>query len=247
MTPTDKTQLQHVLHFHNDLSGLPELLTNEQGCVVWQARYLGWGSTLVEARGPGCLQEQNLRFQGQYLDRETGLHYNTFRFYDPDVGRFTQPDPIELSGGHQLYGYAPNPESWIDPLGWIAGHNKSGIKRTTGAWRKRYGPAAMRDHHMNPQEMLDEPGFFDRIQAAGISKPKRYIDKQIARIPHAFHADIHKKGWNDDWKTWFRYNKKFTTKDLQKQIKLMMQKYNIPKATRNLIRRYGKNGKRCGG
>ncbi|WP_428851128.1 DUF2380 domain-containing protein [Pseudomonas alabamensis] len=105
----------------------------------------------------------------------------------------------------------------------------------------------MRDHHMNPQEMLDEPGFFDRIQAAGISKPKRYIDKQIARIPHAFHADIHKKGWNDDWKTWFRYNKKFTTKDLQKQIKLMMQKYNIPKATRNLIRRYGKNGKRCGG
>ncbi len=56
---------QHVLHFHNDLSVLPELLTNEQGHVVWQARYLGWGSTLVEAREPGCLQEQNLRFQGQ--------------------------------------------------------------------------------------------------------------------------------------------------------------------------------------
>ncbi len=93
---------QHVLHFHNDLSGLPELLTDAQGRVVWQARYLGWGSTLVEAREPGCLQEQNLRFQGQYLDRETGLHYNTFRFYDPDVGRFTQPDPIGLSGGHQL-------------------------------------------------------------------------------------------------------------------------------------------------
>nr|WP_202115347.1 RHS repeat-associated core domain-containing protein [Gilliamella sp. Pas-s25] len=27
--------------------------------------------------------------QGQYLDRETGLHYNTFRYYDPDIGRFT--------------------------------------------------------------------------------------------------------------------------------------------------------------
>jgi len=124
---------QHVLHFHNDLSGPPELLTNEQGRVVWQARYLGWGSTLVEAREPGCLQEQNLRFQGQYLDRETGLHYNTFRFYDPDVGRFMQPDPIELSGGHQLYGYAPNPESWIDPLGWrtLTGKTKNGMNRVS--------------------------------------------------------------------------------------------------------------------
>jgi len=54
--------------------------------------------------------EQNLRFQGQYLDRETGLHYNTFRFYDPDVGWFTTPDPIVgLAGGINLYQYAPNP------------------------------------------------------------------------------------------------------------------------------------------
>ncbi len=33
--------VQHVLHFHNDLRGPPELLTNEQGRVVWQARHLG--------------------------------------------------------------------------------------------------------------------------------------------------------------------------------------------------------------
>ncbi|EPZ9320828.1 RHS repeat-associated core domain-containing protein [Salmonella enterica subsp. enterica] len=42
---------------------------------------------------------QNLRFQGQYLDRETGLHYNLFRYYDPECGRFTQPDPASLEGG----------------------------------------------------------------------------------------------------------------------------------------------------
>ena len=61
--------------------------------------------------------EQNLRYQGQYLDRETGLHYNTFRYYDPDIGRFTQPDPIGLLGGLNLYQYAPNGFTWIDPLG----------------------------------------------------------------------------------------------------------------------------------
>ncbi|WP_438282159.1 RHS repeat-associated core domain-containing protein [Pseudomonas alabamensis] len=240
---------QHVLHFHNDLSGLPELLTNEQGRVVWQARYLGWGSTLVEAREPGCLQEQNLRFQGQYLDRETGLHYNTFRFYDPDVGRFTQPDPIGLSGGHQLYGYAPNPESWIDPLGWrtLTGKTKNGMNRVSPEWRSLHGPASMREHHMIPQEMLRMPAVKNQMKAAGIADPKRYIDKQISYIPNATHADIHKAGWNPEWKAWFGENPKFTQRDLQKQIRVMMQKYNVPKATRNHIRRYGKNSKNCGG
>ncbi|WP_230944730.1 RHS repeat-associated core domain-containing protein [Burkholderia cepacia] len=46
-----------------------------------------WGevqpTVSVPARVP---RPQNLRFQGQYLDRETGLHYNAFRFYDPDIG-----------------------------------------------------------------------------------------------------------------------------------------------------------------
>ena len=54
----------------------------------------------------------------QYLDREIGLHYNTFRFYDPDVGRFTTPDPIELQGGLNLYLYGENPFTSLDPLGW---------------------------------------------------------------------------------------------------------------------------------
>jgi RHS repeat-associated protein len=64
--------------------------------------------------------EQNLRFQGQYLDRGTGLHYNTFRYYDPDVGRFISPDPIGLMGGMNPWAYGPNPVSWVDPLGWCA-------------------------------------------------------------------------------------------------------------------------------
>jgi RHS repeat-associated protein len=60
---------------------------------------------------------QPLRFQGQYYDTETGLHYNRFRYYDPDVGRFTTQDPIGLLGGVNNYQYAPNPMVWVDPLG----------------------------------------------------------------------------------------------------------------------------------
>ncbi|MER0209553.1 RHS repeat-associated core domain-containing protein [Brenneria sp. L4-2C] len=40
-----------------------------------------------------------------------------FRYYDPDCGRFTQSDPIGLAGGINLYQYAPNALTWIDPLG----------------------------------------------------------------------------------------------------------------------------------
>jgi len=56
--------------------------------------------------------------QGQYADAETGLYYNTFRYYDPDVGRFVSEDPIGLLGGLNLYQYAANADSWIDPWGW---------------------------------------------------------------------------------------------------------------------------------
>ncbi|MEE4912602.1 RHS repeat-associated core domain-containing protein, partial [Pseudomonas alliivorans] len=47
-----------------------------------------------------------------------GLHYNTFRYYDPEVGRFVTQDPIGLLGGLNLYKYTPNPTRWTDALGW---------------------------------------------------------------------------------------------------------------------------------
>jgi RHS repeat-associated protein len=61
--------------------------------------------------------EQNLRFQGQYFDDETGLHYNTFRYYDLEIGRFLTQDPIGLRASSNLYHYAENPISWVDPFG----------------------------------------------------------------------------------------------------------------------------------
>ena len=60
---------------------------------------------------------QPIRFQGQSFDTETGLHYNRFRYFDPDLGMFTTRDPIGLLGGSNVFQYAPNPTGWIDPLG----------------------------------------------------------------------------------------------------------------------------------
>jgi RHS repeat-associated protein len=47
-----------------------------------------------------------------------GFQYLRNRWYDPNVGRFTQEDPIGFGGGINLYAYAgSNPVSYSDPYG----------------------------------------------------------------------------------------------------------------------------------
>ena len=46
---------------------------------------------------------QPFRLQNQYFDEETGLHYNFFRYNDPDADRFVNQDPIKLKGGNIIY------------------------------------------------------------------------------------------------------------------------------------------------
>ncbi|NSX23245.1 RHS repeat protein [Pseudomonas putida] len=106
---------QKIYYFHNDQIGTPLELTDSQGEIVWQATYRSWGA--IEQLAVHEV-DQYLRFQGQYFDNETGLHYNTFRYYDAENGRFVTQDPIALLGGVNLYQYAPNPCVWIDPWGW---------------------------------------------------------------------------------------------------------------------------------
>lgn len=60
----------------------------------------------------------NPRFPGQVYDKETNTHYNYFRDYDPQSGRYVQSDPIGLDGGVNTYAYVGgNTLSGIDPLG----------------------------------------------------------------------------------------------------------------------------------
>ncbi|ELF6209485.1 RHS domain-containing protein [Pseudomonas putida] len=105
---------QKLYYFHTDQIGTPLELTDSEGGIVWQATFRSWGAieqlTVNEV-------EQNLRFQGQYFDVEAELHYNTFRYYDPEIGRFISHDPISLLGGDNLYIFAPSTTGWIDPWG----------------------------------------------------------------------------------------------------------------------------------
>jgi RHS repeat-associated protein len=184
---------QKLYYFHTDQIGTPLEMTDVDGQIVWQATYKAWGEveTLTASEF-----EQNLRFQGQYFDDETGLHYNTFRYYDPQVGRFITQDPIGLSGGKNLYGYAPNANGWVDPLGWacwspknVAGrkvyqrndifdpHYADDLGRTN-LQRMRKGDAPIGNdgkevnlHHLTQ----DEPGSMAEVLSSFHSKNDRVL------------------------------------------------------------------------
>lgn len=112
--PTPQEYLPDSLaYFHLDHLGTPIEMTDRTGKTVWEATYKAWG----EVESVSGSLKQPFRFQGQYFDEESGLHYNRFRYYDPSSGRFVSQDPIGLLGGFNLYGYAPNPVDWIDSLG----------------------------------------------------------------------------------------------------------------------------------
>jgi RHS repeat-associated protein len=100
-----------------DHLGAPHQITNSAGQVVWL-----WNHDPFGVGDPTGSLTYNLRFPGQYFDRETKLNYNYFRDYDPRLGRYTESDPIGLAGGTNTYAYVGgNPMNYTDPRGLYAG------------------------------------------------------------------------------------------------------------------------------
>lgn len=109
-----ESPMPQVFHFHLDLSGTPQELTDRSGRVVWRARYSAYGQAKIDQGEPAL---NPLRFAGQYWDAESGLHYNRFRYYSPLLGRYLTADPIGYGGGNNLYAYPADPLNQTDPLG----------------------------------------------------------------------------------------------------------------------------------
>ncbi|HGJ9330250.1 TPA: RHS repeat domain-containing protein, partial [Pseudomonas aeruginosa] len=81
-----------LLYLHGDHLDTPRLATDASGQIAWQWQSDAFGRG--EALSQGSTQI-NLRFPGQYYDAESGLHYNYFRDYDPETGRYVESDPVE--------------------------------------------------------------------------------------------------------------------------------------------------------
>ncbi|PFW55221.1 hypothetical protein COL27_32760, partial [Bacillus sp. AFS075960] len=170
-----------------DLVGAPLEVTDESGELAWTGQYTAWGKVESSSKDIARI-EQPLRYAGQYADEGTGLHYNTFRFYDPDVGRFINQDPIGLYGGGNLYAYGPNSQQWVDPWGWCSvklsnNMEKSGVTR----------PANSAAHHIvgdtakeaaPARAILSKYGIDVDSELNGVFLPNRNNTDNLAGILH---------------------------------------------------------------
>jgi len=146
--PTATAPIQ-IYYIHSDHLNTPRVIVDTSNTIVWRwesTHPFGTNLPNEDPGGNGQLFEYHPRFPGQYFDKETNLHYNYFRYYEPETGRYISPDPIGLAGGMNVWGYGlQNPLRWIDPSGLDATNwwNKAGGRSpvadgpTNGNWGGR--------------------------------------------------------------------------------------------------------------
>ncbi|MEZ2793493.1 RHS repeat-associated core domain-containing protein, partial [Proteus terrae] len=109
ITPTARYQRGKLHYIVTDHQGTPREIFSEKGIVSWAGRLNTWGQMAFwqshddYADNDPEYTECHFRFAGQYEDKESGLYYNRFRYYDKDTGQYISPDPIGLLGGFNPY------------------------------------------------------------------------------------------------------------------------------------------------
>jgi RHS repeat-associated protein len=98
-------------YYLTDNLGSTRALVDDTGTIINSYTYDPYGiarTTTEQVPNPN-------RYTGGYLDSTTGLYKLGIRYYDPTLGRFTQPDP---TGQDPHYTYAGNnPVTFLDPRG----------------------------------------------------------------------------------------------------------------------------------
>ncbi len=124
-TPVAQIDVGSATHWTvTDQRGAPFLQTNSTGNLYWQADYEPFGAIYDERTSD---VHQPLRLPGQEAEQfststgpngASGRYYNGFRWYRPQYGRYTQPDPSQFLGStYNLYAYANNnPYNYLDPV-----------------------------------------------------------------------------------------------------------------------------------
>jgi len=101
-------------YYHFDALGSVVALTNSSGNTVQVYEYDVYGQ--VGSSDPN--HPNRFLFTGREFDKETGLYYYRARYYNPQIGRFLQTDPVGYGAGMNLYAYCGNGAvNWGDPSG----------------------------------------------------------------------------------------------------------------------------------
>lgn len=102
--------------YHSDGSGNVTMLVNQKQVTVAKYLYDSFGNTLAKS---GPLAEANTyRFSSKEYHPSSGLLYYGYRFYDANLQRWLNKDPIGVAGGINLYRFNLNsPTFYVDSFG----------------------------------------------------------------------------------------------------------------------------------
>jgi RHS repeat-associated protein len=114
----------NLFYVHTDHLNTPRRISRpSDNVIVWRWDGDPFGTTVANEDPDGDSNSfaYALRFPGQYLDSETGLHYNYFRDYDPALGSYLESDPLGMVDGPSTYAYVRNsPVGLTDRYGLIS-------------------------------------------------------------------------------------------------------------------------------
>ncbi|NJD87713.1 MAG: RHS repeat protein [Betaproteobacteria bacterium] len=181
-----------VAYLWTDHLNSPREATNAANRRIWAWESLPFGESAPNESPEGLAPfTLNLRFPGQYFDRETGLHQNSQREYAPFVGQYTQTDPIGIAAG-------PNPLSYV---------NNTPLSRTDslGLWAcssEQYADLYF-DTFLGFNETLADEGLRSVLSIAGLGsalaaevngmtsmQALNYIVRQYVFSPRAFRGEM---------------------------------------------------------
>ncbi len=115
---TGITRMSEARHFY-DAGQRLRVVQRQGGVGCGLVAWPGWQTNAYHALSQAPPASENWR--GGLVDGmrdATGQMYKRNRYYDPGTGQFTQPDPIGIAGGLNVYGFADgDPVSYSDPYG----------------------------------------------------------------------------------------------------------------------------------
>ena len=150
------TPVSGFYFLHRDYLDSVTMITNGQGEMV-SGMDLATGKSVVDYKPYGEIDRKNsdgpdifrYKYTGQEEDRETGLYYYKARYYDPEIGRFLEPDAYlnskALFGMNQYMYVLGNPVKYNDP----SGHKWKLSHITNANWAKTF----KRIYHMWNQQL----------------------------------------------------------------------------------------------
>jgi RHS repeat-associated protein len=209
--PLAKVVGEQTLFVVSDHLGTPTAMYDGAGKLAWRMQLDLFGIPKEGSfeGGEAC----PWRWPGQYEDREIGLYYNRFRYYDPSLGQYISQDPIGLDGGIATYAYVRDPGQCSDPFALSCQRLKTHVF-WSGAGDPRVRQAAEKWSRTNRATTLEMTGHGSHLErhtqtvdwlesGPAWRKASRHFAKRAAEGEKEVHVFVNQQGVASTsvWKT----------------------------------------------